>query len=117
MSRYGRRPPTAPGQTWEWQLRGVLERSQGRRLAAIVLASDGQTTHDPAASAILKDAVQDVAGRQIPIHALRIGSPVPPLDVEIGPLRAVERAFVNDVVAVGATLSAGRRASDAGAFD
>lgn len=82
-------------------LQQVVERAQGRRVAAIVLASDGQVT-DPAD---LRDAVDLVRGRQIPILALRIGSVQDRVDVEVGLVRAQETVFVHDLLSVEGQLS------------
>lgn len=79
----------------------VVEKGQGRRLAAIVLASDGRATQ----SGPLKDALELAAGRQVPIFPVRVGSPEPVRDIEVGPLRAQDGVFVNDLLAVEAQLS------------
>jgi hypothetical protein len=80
----------------------VIGRAQGRRLAAIVLLSDGQSTE----SASLSEAVDLASGRQVPIFPLRIGSPIEPKDIEVGPVRAMENVFANDLVAVEADVQA-----------
>ncbi len=83
-------------------IRQVIEKAQGRRLAAVVLASDGRSTQPTS----LKDALDLAAGRQIPIFPLRIGSPDPVRDIEVGSVRAQDGVFVNDILAVEAQLSA-----------
>ncbi len=80
----------------------VIEKGQGRRLAAVVLASDGRATQPTS----LKDAIELAAGRQVPIYPVRVGSQDPVPDVEVGPLRAQDGVFVNDLLAVEAQLSA-----------
>ena len=80
----------------------VLEQAQGRHLAAIVLASDGQAT----GSAGLPDVMDAARGRQIPVFALRLGSPQIPVDVQLNPLRGQSQVFARDLVAVEAPLSA-----------
>ncbi len=82
-------------------LRRVMDRSQGRRIAAIVLATDGQATD----AANMQAALLLAKGRQIPIYPVRIGSPEPRCDVEVGVLRADEKVFVNDVLAIEAEIS------------
>ncbi len=82
-------------------LQQVVERAQGRRVAAIVLASDGQATEP----ADLRDAVDLVRGRQIPVLALRIGSERDRVDVEVGLVRAQETVFVHDLLSVEGQLS------------
>ncbi len=83
-------------------LERVLEKGQGRRLAAVVLASDGRATQP----ASLKDAVELAAGRQVPIYPVRVGSTEPIRDLEVGPLRAQDGVFVNDLLAVEAQIAA-----------
>ncbi len=80
----------------------VIGRAQGRRLAAVVLLSDGQSTE----AAGLADAADLAAGRQVPVFPVRIGSPVPPRDIEVGPVRAMENVFANDLIAVEADVQA-----------
>ena len=78
-----------------------IERARGRRLAALVLATDGQSTEPTS----IGDAIDLARGRQIPIYALRIGSSERPRDIEIGPLRADEVAFAKDLVAIEARVT------------
>jgi hypothetical protein len=78
----------------------VMQRSQGRRLAAVILATDGQSTQ----STSLKDALDLASGRRVPIFPLRIGSPDPVRDIEVGPLRAPQRVFVDDLLPVEADV-------------
>jgi hypothetical protein len=79
----------------------VVERGHGRRLAAVVLASDGRSTQPTS----LTDALQLAGGRQIPVYPLRVGSPEPIRDVEVGPLRAQEAVFTNDLLAIEAQIA------------
>ncbi|MGB0714732.1 MAG: hypothetical protein ACPGXK_02580 [Phycisphaerae bacterium] len=74
----------------------ILKGARGRRLAAIVVASDGQMT----STAQLDGVLEDAQGRHIPIMPLRIGSTLVPIDVEVGPARVEPRVFVHDLVAV-----------------
>ena len=83
-------------------LRDVILKSKGRRLAAIVLASDGQSTQ----RSDLKDALDLASDRRIPVFPIRIGSTAKPLDIEVGPLRAQDSVFVDDIVAVEAQVAA-----------
>lgn len=83
-------------------IRHIIEKAQGRRLAAIILATDGQATHPTS----LKDALDLARDRQIPIFPVRIGSTERRRDIDVGPLRAQETVFVNDVLAVEAQVSA-----------
>lgn len=78
-----------------------IERARGRRLAALVIATDGQSTEPTR----MGDAIDLARGRQIPIYALRIGSTQRPRDIEIGPLRADEVVFAKDLVAIEARVT------------
>lgn len=80
----------------------IVRRTRGRRLAAIVLATDGQSTHPTS----LKDAVDLARDRKIPIFPLRIGSTDAPWDIHVGPVIAQSSVFVNDLLAVEAQLTA-----------
>jgi len=80
----------------------IVLRTQGRRLAAIVLATDGQSTQPTS----MKDAVDLARDRQIPIFPLRIGSTDVPWDIHVGPVIAQSSVFVHDVLAVEAQLTA-----------
>ncbi|UCE60292.1 MAG: hypothetical protein JSU63_00795 [Phycisphaerales bacterium] len=82
---------------------GLLEDTHGRRLAAIVLATDGQATEPTS----LTDALNLARDRKIPVYPLRIGSPVRPLDIEVGHLRAEASVFADDLFAAEARVSAG----------
>jgi len=79
----------------------TLEQAQGRHLAAIVVASDGQSTQ----RGDLTDVLDQARGRQIPIYALQVGSATPRCDVELRSVRAQETVFVEDMIAVDAKLS------------
>lgn len=79
----------------------VINRTQGRRLAAIVLATDGQSTQPTN----LQDVLDLARDRRVPVFPLRVGSALRPLDIEVGPLRAEESVFVDDLLAVEARVS------------
>ncbi len=82
-------------------VRSIIEKAQGRRLAAIVVATDGVSTQPTS----LKDSLDLARDRWIPVFPIRIGSPERPRDIDVGPLRAQETVFVNDVLAVEAEVS------------
>jgi hypothetical protein len=74
----------------------VLQRAQGRRVAAIVLASDGRSTEPTGLTKVL-----DLArSRRVPVYPLRIGSPTEPRDVHIATVRAEESVFLSDLLAI-----------------
>ena len=95
---------TAVGKTTDLAaaIRTLIEDAQGRRLAAIVVGTDGQVTQ----STSLKDAIDLARDHRIPIYALRIGSPDEQQDVEVGPLRTQENVFVDDILVVEAPIRA-----------
>ncbi|HNQ22978.1 MAG TPA: hypothetical protein PKK06_07785 [Phycisphaerae bacterium] len=82
-------------------LNTVLADSEGRRLAGILLISDGQAT----GGGDLREVADRARARGVPIHPLRLGSPRVPLDVEVGPLRAEASVFVHDLLAVEAQVA------------
>lgn len=86
-------------------IRFAMEEARGRRVAAIVMASDGRST-DPFANENLTQVLELARGRRIPVYTLRIGSPYAPPDIEVGPLRAQEAVFINDILAVEAQVAA-----------
>jgi len=77
-------------------IRRVIEKSHGRRIAAILVASDGQSTEPES----WKDVTDLARGRQIPIYTTRIGLNERPIDVEIGNVRAQESVFADDLLGV-----------------
>jgi hypothetical protein len=90
-------------------IRHLVEKTHGRRLAAIVLASDGQSTALPLPTiqrdstsqpTALTDAVDLARDRQIPIFPLRIGSTHRPWDISVGAVRTQPSVFVNDLLVV-----------------
>lgn len=77
-------------------IRRAIAGAHGRRLAAIVLATDGQAT----VGGDIKHAIDLARDRQVPIFALQIGSPEHRRDVEILAARCDDEVFVDDVVMV-----------------
>ncbi len=83
-------------------LNTILNRAQGRRLAAIVLASDGRLT----SAAQLDELLNAAADRQIPIYPIRIGSTAKEVDLEVSSVKAQSVVFANDFLLVEASISA-----------
>ncbi len=83
-------------------LEGVLRRTEGGRLAAVILASDGRSTEPTAFSGALAVA----KAQQVPIYPLLVGSPLPPRDVGIGALTWDSNVFAKDIFAVHVRLEA-----------
>lgn len=79
----------------------ALDDASGRRIAAIVLASDGQATDENS----VRPALELARARNTRIYPIRIGSPVAPIDVEVGPLTTEPVVFVNDLVSIVAGVS------------
>lgn len=82
-------------------LSNVLNRSQGRRVAAIVLASDGRLT----SQGQLDELLQTAADRQIPIYPIKIGSTKKEIDLEVFSAKAQSVVFANDFLLVEAAIS------------
>lgn len=80
----------------------VLRRGQGRRLAAIVLASDGRLT----STAGLEELLREAADRQTPIYPIAVGTSSREIDLEVSSVRAQSVVFANDIVLVQATVQA-----------
>lgn len=77
-------------------LESAMTEARGRRLAGIVLVSDCRSTSPSDLQRVLDVA----AGRKIPVYPVRVGSPLAPRNIAVGPLTAQESVFVNDLVAV-----------------
>ncbi len=77
-------------------LHQILERSQERRLSAIVLASDGQSTQ----ATSLQDALALAGRRRVPVYPIRIGSTHQPQDLTIDAVRTRGSAFLDDIISV-----------------
>jgi hypothetical protein len=84
-------------------LGNLLNRPQGMRLAAIVLASDGRFT----SNAQLEELLRAAADRQIPIYPIRIGSASKEIDLEVFSAKTQSVVFANDFLLVEAAISAG----------
>ncbi|MCO6438393.1 MAG: hypothetical protein J5J06_14975 [Phycisphaerae bacterium] len=83
-------------------LHAALEGSGGRRIAAVVLASDGQRTE----TAGLADVLELARGREIPIFPVRIGSPAPRFDLEVNAFRSESVVYLNDLATVEGRIEA-----------
>jgi hypothetical protein len=83
-------------------LEQVLGRTEGGRLAAVVLASDGQSTGPGS----LTGAIGAAQAQQVPIYPLRVGSPIPPRDVGIDSVAWDGNVFAKDIMAVRVRLQA-----------
>lgn len=94
--------PTGASTDLAAAMRAISDRTQGRRLAAIVLASDGQATQP----VDLTDALEVARDRRVPVLALRIGSTEPRWDLAADSLRAPQYAYAGDMVTLAASISA-----------
>ena len=79
----------------------VLAEAPSGRLAALILASDGRST----VPADYRRLAEMAKRRRVPVFPILLGSPTPPVDVEVGPLLADENVFVKDILAVTGTLT------------
>ena len=83
-------------------LEEVMIAANGGRLAAVVLASDGQST----AATPLAGVIAVAKAQQIPVYPLLVGSPIPPRDVGIAGVEWDARVFAEDILAVRVRLEA-----------
>jgi uncharacterized membrane protein len=75
---------------------------RGRRLAAVIIASDGRNTLPVDTAQIAERAL----GGRIPIHTVRIGSTAPRRDITVGPLKAEQTVFIRDLLSIQARVVA-----------
>ncbi|HID21492.1 MAG TPA: VWA domain-containing protein, partial [Planctomycetaceae bacterium] len=80
----------------------LLDELGGTPPAAIVLLTDGRTTSGTS----VVEAARDALARNVPIHAVGIGSPLPARDLELHDLLVEDVVFVDDMVMFEAKLSA-----------
>ncbi len=78
----------------------ALNEARTGRLSAIVLATDGRAT----VPTDYRHAIEAARRRNVPVFPILLGSAVPPVDLEDGPLLADEVVFVKDILAVRGTL-------------
>lgn len=81
----------------------LIEKSGGRRLAGVVLITDGRSTD----GGDLSSAFDAATLGQIPIHCVRVGSPLPPPDVVVGGVRAPHQVLARDLLTVEAMIEFG----------
>ncbi len=81
-------------------IESVIAKARGRRLAGIVLASDGRSTQ----TNDWQRAIDVAIGRRIPVYPLRIGSPLARRNIQVVAVRSQDSVFVNDVLAIEAEL-------------
>lgn len=76
-------------------MRSVFSHGAGR-VAAVVVLSDGRST----GSVRVDELVAEAQSRQVPVHTVLLGSPIPKSDVLIESVNARESVFLRDSVAV-----------------
>lgn len=81
-------------------LQAVLAADPDRRIAGIVLISDGRAT----TPVDVFELLQSAQARQAPVYPLRVGSPDPVADVGLDAIRAPQTVFANDVLAADISL-------------
>jgi uncharacterized membrane protein len=94
--------PDQPRSDLVGALSTVFAQTGGRRLAAVVVVSDGRDTVGGAMDPICLEA----AARQAPVHGVVVGSPTPRLDIGVESVWAPSDVFVRDAVSVEFRLSA-----------
>ena len=80
----------------------VLNQLQGRRLAGLIVVSDGRQNAPPH----LESVVSLARARGVPLHMLAVGSTRPRRDIAIGAVWADEHVLLNDPVTVRVRLDA-----------
>lgn len=80
----------------------VLDAPRSGRLAGVVVASDGRSNVAGELDALI-EAAKD---KQVPVHAILVGSDERRVDLAVGPTLAEESVFVRDLLAVRTTISA-----------
>jgi hypothetical protein len=68
-------------------MRELLNRTEGRRVAAIVVISDGQNTGTAYEAGRLSGVLQMTQQRQIPVYAVNVGDPKPPRNIVVAQLQ------------------------------
>lgn len=77
-------------------LRTVLQDLQGKRVAGVVLLTDGRDT--PAES--VSDAIKGVQGFGMRIYPVSVGLPTPPQNIVVEAVDVQDAAFAKDIVSV-----------------
>jgi len=88
--------PDGPASDLAGALRAALNEESGRRLAGIVLISDGRRTTPES----LAPLVAQARARSVPVHTVGVGSGRPLRDVRIESAWCEEEVFVQDAVVV-----------------
>lgn len=82
-------------------LSAILDAARGRRLAGVVLLSDGRQTSATAIDPVLTEAAE----RHVPVHVIALGSTEPRRDVALQGVTCESEAILRDLVAVQARLN------------
>ncbi len=85
-------------------LRDGMRRLHGRRVAALILVSDGQMT-SPGAPSRLNSALQYARQQGIPLYTILIGDPTPPKNLAVVALQAPREARSRSDVEFAVTLA------------
>lgn len=93
--RLGEEPPAGIRTRLDESMRQSLEIAAGRPIAGVVLLSDGRTADPPGRSLLRR-----LESESIPVFAVPLGSPAPPLDRAIEEVDAPGQVFGRDRVPV-----------------
>ena len=85
-------------------VRDVLDRTRGRRVAGVVLVSDGQITTD-GGDARLQAALDLANQRPVPLYAVMVGDPTPRKNLAVTSLDSPDQARRQSTVEMTATLA------------
>jgi len=99
-----------PLETFDTAIGVALERAMDdasdRRLAGIVLVSDGRSTVPPDPEAVVRRAAEASAGvPRAPVFTVPVGAFVPPRDLIVSDLLAPPEAALDDTITVAASVS------------
>ncbi|MBI1369700.1 MAG: hypothetical protein GC162_13725 [Planctomycetes bacterium] len=86
----------------------ALRRSAGKPISAMVVMSDGRSSEP-----IGPDTWRMLRQMGVPVYAVPLGAPKAPLDLAIGRTDAPDRAFVNDTVPIGVSITRTGESADA----
>lgn len=85
-------------------VRDVLDKLEGRRLAALVVVSDGQNT-SPAAAGRLAAVRELLKDRGVPVYAVAVGDPTPPKNLAVAQMQGPGEVRKGSVVSLTAVLT------------
>ncbi len=83
-------------------IKDTLQESRPERLAALIIASDGQSTE----SADIQEVIHAALAQKVPIHTILLGDPTPRRDLALENVTYRRTAIIKDHIAIGARITA-----------